>query len=41
MYKQYLFGLLFSRNVKKTDIDRIMCNFFTLSEKKGLTNLQK
>ena len=42
-HKQYLFGLLFSGNPKKdyTDWSSYTTSFFTLSEMKQLTNLQK
>ena len=42
-YKQYLFLLLFSRNVKKTHTvqRKYTANFLTPSEKKLLVNIQK
>ena len=40
--KQYLFGLLFFRNAKETHTDQsILQYFYSLSEKKELTNFQK
>ena len=40
-HKQYLFGLLFSGNPKKTHTDQSIVQVFLLFEKKRLTNLQK
>ena len=39
-YKQHLFGLLFLRNAKKTDVDQsILQALLIQSQKKRLTNL--
>ena len=40
-YKQYLFGLLFPQKSKMTRTDQSTLYFFTLPEKKRLTNLWK
>ena len=40
-HKQYLLGLLFPRNVKKTHNGPKCTTIFTISEKKGLKKLQK
>ena len=39
--KQYLFGLLFSKNAKKIHTDKTIPHAFILFEKKRLTNLRK
>ena len=38
-HKQHLFGLLFSRNVKKTHTDQSILQTFLLSLKRSLKNL--
>lgn len=39
--EKYSFGLIFSGKPKKSHLDQVYYTFFTLPEKKRLTNLQK
>ena len=40
-HKQYLFGLLFSRNVKKTHVDQIILQAFLLCLKRNVSQIFK
>ena len=39
--EKYSFGLMFSGKPNKSHLDQVYYTFFTLPEKKQLTNLQK